>query len=294
LTLEKFYFRNPKIGAHLTAFREEAALTESVVWLKDKLLRSLSSPKTDNLKTNNSKTDDSETDDPTLTALIDFINHDGLLPEGFKLEKLTPDGLFFKVPKSNGLVHLYELSEGIKSVMSLTLELLRLLLDVYTPAVVFGNFLDKNQVEKSTQVNGVVLIDEIDVHLHPTWQTRIGQWFTSCFPNIQFIVTTHSPLICRAAVKGSVWQLPPPKSNQKTRRIEGAELHQLLYGDVLDAFSTGVFGESVTRSAAGHAKLERLAELNIRYYRQEASASELAERQILLDLFPANDSLFAQ
>jgi hypothetical protein len=165
---------------------------------------------------------------------------------------------------------------------------------VYPSTVVFGKFLDENELEKNVPVNGVVLIDEIDVHLHPSWQTRIGHWFTSCFPNIQFIVTTHSPLICRAAVKGSVWRLPPPNSTQKTQRVEGFELKQLLYGDVLDAFSTGVFGKSITRSAAGHAKLERLAELNIRYYRQEADAKELAERQTLLELFPSNDSIFTQ
>ena len=46
---------------------------------------------------------------------------------------------------------------------------------------------------------GVILIDEIDAHLHPAWQKRIGFWLKAHFPNIQFIVTTHSPFICQAA-----------------------------------------------------------------------------------------------
>ena len=278
-TLENFYIRNPKIGAHLTAFKEEAALTESVVWLKDRLLRSSLS---------NAKIEDKN----ILEGIKHFVNQKDLLPEGFKLDDITADGPFFTIPQG-GTVHLYELSEGIKSVTSLAFELLRLLLNTYPAAAVFGNFLDKDPTNDYVPVKGVVLIDEIDVHLHPTWQARIGHWFTRCFPNLQFIVSTHSPIICRAAVKGSVWRLPAPNSGQLPRRVEGSELQKLLYGDILDAFGTGIFGQSITRSAAGHQKLERLAALNIRYYRDEATSAEKTERQTLLELFPSDDSLFA-
>lgn len=41
--------------------------------------------------------------------------------------------------------------------------------------------------------DGIVLIDEIDLHLHPQWQSEIAAALTRAFPNIQFIVTTHSP-----------------------------------------------------------------------------------------------------
>ena len=40
---------------------------------------------------------------------------------------------------------------------------------------------------------GIVLIDEIDLHLHPQWQSEIAGALTRTFPNIQFIITTHSP-----------------------------------------------------------------------------------------------------
>ena len=280
-TLENFYIRNPKIGSHLTAFKEEAALTESVVWLKDRLLRSSLS---------NAKVEDKN----ILEGIKHFINQEDLLPKGFKLEEITADGPFFSIPQG-GSVHLYELSEGIKSVTSLAFELLRLLLNTYSADAVFGNFLDQDPDNDFVPVKGVVLIDEIDVHLHPTWQARIGHWFTRCFPNLQFIVSTHSPIICRAAVKGSVWRLPTPNSSEQSpRRVEGLELQKLLYGDVLDAFGTGIFGHSITRSPEGHEKLERLATLNIRYYRDEATAAEKKERQTLLELFPSDDSLFSK
>ena len=45
----------------------------------------------------------------------------------------------------------------------------------------------------------VVLIDEIDLHLHPTWQRKLMGYLSERFPNVQFIATAHSPLIVQAA-----------------------------------------------------------------------------------------------
>lgn len=49
------------------------------------------------------------------------------------------------------------------------------------------------------QSNGIVLIDEVDLHLHPKWQRTIIGSLTKTFPNIQFIVSTHSPIILSGA-----------------------------------------------------------------------------------------------
>ena len=46
-----------------------------------------------------------------------------------------------------------------------------------------------------TDINGIVLIDEIEQHLHPRWQRNIMQLLQESFPNVQFIATTHSPLV---------------------------------------------------------------------------------------------------
>jgi predicted ATP-binding protein involved in virulence len=45
----------------------------------------------------------------------------------------------------------------------------------------------------TNKTSGVVLIDELDLHLHPQWQQRIVKDLTTIFPKVQFIVTTHSP-----------------------------------------------------------------------------------------------------
>ena len=56
------------------------------------------------------------------------------------------------------------------------------------------------------QGEGVVLIDEIELHLHPKWQRAIVPALTRTFPNCQFIVTTHSPQVL-GEVKGKVYRL---------------------------------------------------------------------------------------
>ncbi|MFN0037672.1 MAG: AAA family ATPase [Saprospiraceae bacterium] len=247
-SLATFYVRNPKIGAHLTIFKEDAALTETEVWLKDLLLRSLSKQQKGEGK--------------ALKAITGFVNQDGLLPEGYRLEDITADGLFFSTP-SGKHIQLYELSEGIKSVTSLAFEMMRLLMRTYGADEVFPSFLDNDKTNDAILTHGVVLIDEIDAHLHPVWQTRIGQWFTRCFPNIQFIVTTHSPLVCRACEdgKGSIWRLPKPGTEEGVRQITGAEKDKLVYGNILDAYGTNAFGENLERNPEGVKLLEQLGSL---------------------------------
>jgi AAA15 family ATPase/GTPase len=50
----------------------------------------------------------------------------------------------------------------------------------------------------------VCLVDEIDLHMHPTWQRKIMGFLTDKFPNTQFIVTAHSPLMVQAAAEANI------------------------------------------------------------------------------------------
>ena len=54
------------------------------------------------------------------------------------------------------------------------------------------------------QGSGIVLIDEIDMHLHPKWQRNVLRAMTKTFPNIQFIATTHSPQVLSRVQRESV------------------------------------------------------------------------------------------
>jgi hypothetical protein len=134
---------------------------------------------------------------------------------------------------------------------------------------------------------GVVLIDEVDAHLHPTWQRQIGKSLRTLFPRIQFIVTTHSALVCQGAADGfgSIFRLPQPGvEDDDGQMLEGVELNRILYGDVLDAYGTAAFG-SVQRSAEGQKKYDRLAELNVKEMHVGLSAEEKAEQKELRAIF---------
>ena len=90
----------------------------------------------------------------------------------------------------------------------MTFELMRLLFSAFgTDTALHGIDMKAGTIT----LPGVVAIDEIDAHLHPAWQQLIGDWFVHRFPNMRFLVTTHSRIICRAARRGSVWMLPTPR-----------------------------------------------------------------------------------
>ena len=54
---------------------------------------------------------------------------------------------------------------------------------------------------------GIILIDEIDLHLHPQWEAVIMERLHNIFPNCQFIVTTHSPLVVGSLPSSQIFQL---------------------------------------------------------------------------------------
>ena len=75
------------------------------------------------------------------------------------------------------------LSDGEKCTLALLGDIAR--------RVAIANPCRKNPMEGS----GIILIDEIDLHMHPAWQRRILSVLRTLFPNVQFIITTHSPQI---------------------------------------------------------------------------------------------------
>lgn len=70
---------------------------------------------------------------------------------------------------------------------------------------------------------GVVLIDELDLHLHPAWQKNIVNQLKATFPNIQFIATTHSPFIIQETAEGELYRL----QNNAEISIGGADEYSL-------------------------------------------------------------------
>lgn len=55
------------------------------------------------------------------------------------------------------------------------------------------------ELNNISQIEGIVLVDEIDIHLHPRWQWNIIKAFSTTFKNVQFIIATHSPIVISSA-----------------------------------------------------------------------------------------------
>lgn len=103
---------------------------------------------------------------------------------------------------SNGKIERFSsLSDGYRNIIFMVA-------DIAYRAVKLNGYLGLDAVTKS---QGVVLIDEIDQHLHPRWQTRVLDDLKKAFPNIQFIVTTHSPFIIQSINNGILYDLDTDK-----------------------------------------------------------------------------------
>ena len=103
-------------------------------------------------------------------------------------------------------------------------------------------------------------------------------------------MTTHSPIICRAARRGSVWLLPVPGSDEQPRRVKGHELNRLIDGNILDAYGTDLFGEEVTRSEHSKEQLERLARLNRKRLKAPLPPDEQSDLERLRASMPSSPS----
>ncbi|MCU1273501.1 MAG: hypothetical protein JWO48_932 [Bryobacterales bacterium] len=259
---ERAFLSNPKLGAHISVFGENVALTESLHWLRELNYKRLEN--------------DSEGD--LLNHLKEFVNQEGFLPHDIRLKDVSSKGVDFE-DASGFPVPVEELSDGYRSILSMTFELVRQVARFYPDRPLFD--------ERNTKVvvPGVVSIDEVDAHLHPSWQKKIGFWFTEHFPYFQFFVTTHSPLICQAAVQGSIFALPRPGSDEPGRILIGADRDRLVYGDILEAYSTRVFGTAETRSSAAYEMQDRLAVLNVKELTEGLSNSEREEQERLRSTF---------
>jgi len=110
------------------------------------------------------------------TAIINMF-------DGFNYLRIERSPLSMKINKGTTILSVEQLSDGEKCTLALIGDLARRLS--------LANPSRKNPL----QGEGVVLIDEIELHMHPAWQREILSKLKKTFPNIQFIITTHSPQV---------------------------------------------------------------------------------------------------
>lgn len=145
---------------------------------------------------------ETQTKDPQLNAVRSAI--ESFMPGFSNLRVRRKPRLHMSIDKEEQTLNVLQLSQGEKSLMALVGDIARRLA-MMNP-----------DLENPLHGDGVVLVDEIDMHLHPQWARTIISRLTKTFPNCQFILTTHSPLVisdCKDVLvysldNGNVIQVP--------------------------------------------------------------------------------------
>lgn len=114
---------------------------------------------------------------------------------GFSDVRVEPDPLRLLVSKQGQSLDLTQMSDGERSLLAMMIDLCRRLV------------LANPELDNPLQGAGVVLIDEIELHLHPQWQREIVEKLRCTFPRIQFVLTTHSPFLIQSLREGELIRL---------------------------------------------------------------------------------------
>ena len=168
-----------------------------------------------------------------------FVNFEKLLGEIFQDKDLQLHFNYkdysFKILTKGKEFKFTELSDGFAAVLDIVVDLIL-------------KMQHKNQLTRAYECEGIVLVDEIETHLHLELQKVIMPLLTEIFPNIQFIVTTHSPFVLSSL------------SNAVAFDLEHQEIIEDLTEYSYESLAEGYFGVKTASSYMGM-QLGRLEEL---------------------------------
>lgn len=153
-------------------------------------------------------------EDPHLAAVRRAVA--GMLP-GFSGLRIQRDPLHMVIRKGDTTLVIDQLSDGEKLLLALTADLARRLATTYADQ---GDPL---------QGEAIVLIDEIELHLHPTWQRRVLASLRTTFPNCQLIVTTHSPQVLSEVPDDAVVLVKDFQFFRPAAPTEGRDTNSILW-----------------------------------------------------------------
>ena len=151
----------------------------------------------------------------TVLNKLKTVLTSGLLPDAKGIElksELDPNANSIKnyalFDTDYGKVRLKDLGYGYQATMAWVVDLAKKLFERYP------------KLDNPLTGAAIVLVDEIDLHLHPDWQRKITSHLSGIFPNVQFIVTAHSPLIVQSAENVNLIILEKGEDNQTHIRQE--------------------------------------------------------------------------
>jgi predicted ATP-binding protein involved in virulence len=193
---------------------------------------------------------------PESSTLVDTIATavSVFLPEYSSLRTAEDDTSRVLIDHDGLPLNVRQLSDGERSVLALVLDLAKRLAQA-NPAL----------KDPLADAEAVVLIDEIDLHLHPQWQRKIVGNLERTFPKCQFIATTHSPQV--------IGEVP----HEKIQMIKGGEIHSPMRSFGID--SSRVLEEIMDTDARNVAIEEEIAKIaKLIGDRKRAEAREAIEK----------------
>jgi len=142
-----------------------------------------------------------------------------ILDPQMKNDKVYYSSLMGSIVRFDGETEksIYQLSDGYQAVFCLILEL------AYRAVM-----LNPSKSEVAQTISGIVMIDEIEMHLHPAWQWTILKALRETFPCIQFIISTHSPIVLSSAKDAALYLMQDPNNIKKMDTGYGFQVNDVL------------------------------------------------------------------
>lgn len=241
------YTRTKGEARHVTLFREDASLSWSGAWLSWLHAQSLEPARSDR-----------EEVGAFVENVVGLLG-DGLLPEGMTFSRVTVDEVYLK--DGRGVeIPMRDVSDGCRCIYATVLDIIRGLYDTYGADSLFPS---DGGADRVVALPGVVIIDEVEAHLHPAWQRDIPDWLKKHFPAIQFLVSTHSPLVAQAADPNGLFILPLQSDYvSEPRAASEAEYEKVRLGSAFKTVLGVAFGLESTRTKWASDQIEKWQSLN--------------------------------
>lgn len=177
-----------------------------------------------------------------------------LLPEGTQLDVKGGDGdILFS--QDGVRVPFGAMSDGYRAYIGWVGDLLYQLHTIGNPK------------QKLAELRGVVLVDEVDLHLHPEWQRYVAHTLSTTLPHIQFVLTTHSPIVTGTLTDVNIFVMDREPSGASTVR----QLEEKVYGLTADQVLLSSYFNLKTSRAPGAEK--ELREIARRAWTGDSSAA---------------------
>ncbi|MEP4889813.1 MAG: AAA family ATPase [Aliiglaciecola sp.] len=195
-----------------------------------------------------------------------------LLNDDFSFSKVLASSNEIMIHTPNGEIYYEYLSSGFKSCLSIIFGIIKEIeLRFKEPCINAKDF------------DGVILIDELELHLHPEWQGKIAEILLSVFPKAQFITSTHSPHILQGAKPTEIIALAT--DNGKVFRKDLSQTKYGYQGWTVEEILVDVMGMSDTRTDSYY---ELMSEFESAIDNDDYDRSQRAFQEIELLLHPEN------